>query len=138
MKPKPFVVLKNLTVPTAIMASLSDIRDDAAHQKSPKTRAARRMSFTYAQARRQQVAKANNSTALVGQFRSKSNAFLKTTGPDGRRLTPDRACLPRPVSQPRLGPAGPIAGLTPNSHRGRLCRRARFYATTQTPLRFAD
>src|ERR1700682_4851866 len=89
IKPKPLVVLKNLTVPTAIMASLSDIRDDTAHQKSPKTRATRRMSFTNAQARRQQVAKANNSLVLVGQIRSKSNAFLKSAGPTGIAAAPD-------------------------------------------------
>src|SRR5437762_1627949 len=43
----------------------------------PKARANRRMSFANAQARRQPVAKANISSALVGQIGRKSNAFLE-------------------------------------------------------------
>ena len=43
----------------------------------PKARANRRMSFANAQARRQPIAKANISPALVGQIGRKSNAFLE-------------------------------------------------------------
>src|SRR5437868_14705394 len=43
----------------------------------PKARANRRMSFANAQARRQPIAKANISSALVGQIGRKSNAFLE-------------------------------------------------------------
>src|ERR1700687_125879 len=105
MKPKPLVVLKNLTVPTAIMASLSDIRDDAAHQKSPKTRATLE-NVVY-------VCPSAAATSRQGQqffglsglnpvekqwFFHKRGAGWPSGGPH-----PAAAALPCPAGKPRLG-----------------------------------